>query len=208
MHVPNTWSDRIEICVVHTLLLHDLKSLRQSILDQLWVKLDEKVFKSHHESLSLPALHIILIRQEENFIFGCMNLHSLRGILQKSYLKGHWTSITSSPTFSKKVGIFMSLEVLAWVMTAYWVLHSRLTYFWRNLNISSIFYFSKTTSINTIYSSLWDTLKMMLFTKYLIKGKHTGRISWKFWYWFDLKSSTELDIKKIDVILVQCPFNC
>ena len=74
--------------------------------------------------------------------------------------------------FPKKVGIFVLLEVLTWVMTVYWVLHSTVSYFWRNMNISSIFYFSKSTSINTHYSSLWDTLKMMLFTKYLIKWKH------------------------------------
>ena len=86
------------------------------------------------------------------------------------------------------------------------ILCSRLTYFWRNMNISSIFYFSKSTSINTQYSSLWNTLKMMLFTKYLIKWKHIGRISWNFQYWFEFKSSLELDIKKMDVKLVQCPF--
>ena len=93
--------------------------------------------------------------------------------------------------FPKKIGIFIPLEVLAWVMTACWVLLSRLAYFWRNMNISSIFYFSKSTSINTQYSSLWDTLKMMLFTKYLIKGKRIGRIIWTFRDWFNLKSSTE-----------------
>ena len=108
---------------------------------------------------------------------------------------------------SKKVGIFIPLELLAWVMTACKVLRSRLTYFWRYMNISSIFYFSKSTSINTQYSSLWDTLMMMLFTKYLIKWKCIGRISWNFRYEFDLQSFTELDIKKIDVRLVQCPFN-
>ena len=106
-------------------------------------------------------------------------------------LKGHWTSTTSSPDFFQKVGIFIPLEVLAWVMTACWVLPSRLIYFWRNMNISSIFYFSKSTSINTQYSSLWDTLKMMLFTKYLTKWKCIGRITWKFWYWFNLKFSIE-----------------
>ena len=79
------------------------------------------------------------------------------------------TSVTLSQLFPKKVEIFITLEVLVWVMTACWVLHSRLIYFWRNMNISSIFYFSKSTSINTQYSSLWDTLEMMLFTKYLIK---------------------------------------
>ena len=49
-------------------------------------------------------------------------------------------------------------------MTVCWVLCSRLTYFLRNMNISSIFYFSKSTSINTQNSSLWDTPKMMLFS--------------------------------------------
>ena len=96
--------------------------------------------------------------------------------------------------FQKKVEIFIPLEVLAWIMTACWVLCSRLIYFWRNRNISSIFYFSKSTSINTLYtwySSLLDTLKMMLFTKYLVKWKRIGRISWKFQYWIDLKSSKE-----------------
>ena len=71
-----------------------------------------------------------------------------------------------------------------------------LTYFWRNMNISCIFSFSKSTSINTQYRSLWDTLKMMLFTKYLIKWKRIGRISCKFWYWFNLKPSIELYIKR------------
>ena len=98
--------------------------------------------------------------------------------------------------FPKKVGIFIPLEVLAWVISACRVLRSRLTYFWRCMNISSIFYFSKSTSINTQYSSLWDTLKMMLFTKYLIKWKCIGRISWNFRYEFDLQSFTELDIKR------------
>ena len=109
--------------------------------------------------------------------------------------------------FPKKAGIFIPLEVLTWVMTAYWVLHSRLIYFLRNMNISSIFYFPKSTSINTQYSSLWDTLKMLLLTKYLIKWKCIGRISWKFWYWFNFKIVYGINIKKIDVILVQCSFN-
>ena len=142
---------------------------------------------------------------------------------ERGHIKGHWTSEIPTPTFyppPQIVGIFIPLEVLAWAMTACWVLHSRLIYFWRNINISCIFYFlkstsiktqysslwEKSTSINTQYSSLWDTLEMMLFTKYLIRWKHIGRISWKFWYWFNIKSSTELDVKKKDVILVQCPF--
>ena len=55
-----------------------------------------------------------------------------------------------------------------------------LTYFWRTMNICSIIHFSKSTSINTWYSGLWDTLGVMLFTKDLIKWKHVGKISWKF----------------------------
>ena len=73
------------------------------------------------------------------------------------------------------------------------------------MNISSIFYFSKSTSINTQYSSLWGTLKMMLFTKHLIKWKRVGRISWNFRYWFDFKSSIELDIKRQMLNLSNAP---
>ena len=90
-------------------------------------------------------------------------------------------------------------------MNACWVLRSRPIYFWRNMNISSIFYFSKSTSVNTQYSSLWDTLKMMLFTKYLIKWKRIGRISWKVGYWFYLKSFMELDIKRNMLYLSNAP---
>ena len=119
------------------------------------------------------------------FYLCCLIIH----VVQILCLKGNWASITSSPDFFlKKVGVFVPLEVLACVMTACWVLHSGLTYFWRNMNISSIFYLSKSTSINTQHCSLWVTLKMMLFTKYLIKGKRIGRISWKFRCWFNLKS--------------------
>ena len=106
----------------------------------------------------------------------------------------------------KRVEIFILLEVLACVMTACWILHSSLIYFWRNImHISSIFYFSKSTSINTQYSSLWDTLNWccLVFTKYLIKWKCFGRISWKFQYRFYSKLSIEVEI---GVILVQCPF--
>ena len=109
--------------------------------------------------------------------------------------------------FPKKVGIFVPLEALAWVMTAYRVSCSRLTYFWRHMNISTIFYFSKSTSINTQYSSLLNTLEMMPFTKYLIKWKRIGRISWKFLYWFNSKSSIELDIKRYMSYLSNAPLN-
>ena len=51
--------------------------------------------------------------------------------------------------FQKKVGILVPLKVLAWVMTTCWVSCSWLSYLWRNMNISSIFFFSKSTSINT-----------------------------------------------------------
>ena len=67
-----------------------------------------------------------------------------------------------------------------------------------------IFYFSKSTSINTQYSSLWDTLRMMLFIKYHIKWKRISRICWKFWYCFNLRSAIEFRFEKIDVTLF-CP---
>ena len=62
------------------------------------------------------------------------------------------------------------------------------------MNISSIFYFAKSNSKNTQYSSLRETLEMMLFTKQLIKWKRIGRINWKYRYLLDLKSSMELNI--------------
>ena len=47
-----------------------------------------------------------------------------------SALKGALDKFNIIPQlFPKKVGIFITLEVLAWVMTACRVLHSRLTYF-------------------------------------------------------------------------------
>ena len=67
------------------------------------------------------------------------------------------------------------------------------------MNISSIFYCSKSTSINTQYSSLWDTLKMMLFTKYPIRS-YKRKTHWqnqlKISVLFDLKFSIEFDIKR------------
>ena len=41
--------------------------------------------------------------------------------------------------------------------------------------------------------------------KYLIKWKRIGRISWKFRYWFDLRSSIELDIKRLMLNLSNAP---
>ena len=111
--------------------------------------------------------------------------------------KGVLDKYTIIPQLFPKISWdFYTIRSVSIVVTACWVLHSKLTYFWRNMNISSIFYFSKSASINTQYSSLWDTLKVMLFTKYLIKWKRIGRISWKFWYWFNSKSSVELDVKR------------
>ena len=69
-------------------------------------------------------------------------------------------------------------------------------------NISSIFYFIKLTPM-IAHSRRWNTMKIMLFTKYLKKWRCIGKINWIFVYLFNLKSSTELVIEKIDVILVQ-----
>ena len=56
--------------------------------------------------------------------------------------------------FTKKLRFFIPLEMLAYVLSPCWVLSSWLTWSWRNLNLSSIFYFSKSTSINTQYKLL------------------------------------------------------
>ena len=69
--------------------------------------------------------------------------------LYKRNFKGALDKYDIIPNFfQKKVGIFVPLDVLAWVMVVCQVLHSRLTYFWRNMIISDIFYFPKSTSIN------------------------------------------------------------
>ena len=112
---------------------------------------------------------VSLIPPDKDVVSG--GTSAIKGALDKYYI-----ILQLSP----KSWDFILLEVLAWVMTACWILHSSLIYFWRNMHISSIFYFSKSTSINIQYSSLWDTLKMMLFIKYIIKWKHFSRISWKF----------------------------
>ena len=102
-------------------------------------------------------------------------------------LKGHWTSVTSSPNFfSKKLRFFYQKMCWHYVMTTCWFWNSNSAYFLRNIDICSNFYFLKSTSINTQYSGLWDTLEMMLFTKNQIKWKRIGRIVWNFWYWFIL----------------------
>ena len=106
--------------------------------------------------------------------------------------------------FPAKGGIFISLEVWAWVMIACWVWRSRLIYFRRNMNISSILYFSKSTSINAQYSSLWDTLQIMLFTKYL-KMKMHWQNQLKIAVLVSFKNFFGIRYKKIDVTLVQCP---
>ena len=61
-------------------------------------------------------------------------------ILFCGHIKGALDKFNIIPQlFPKKVGIFIPLlEVLAWVMTGCWVLRSRLTYFWRYMNIFSI----------------------------------------------------------------------
>ena len=71
------------------------------------------------------------------------------------YFKGALTSWTSSPNIFQKKLDFYTIRSVAWVMTACRVLRPRLTYFWKYMNICSIFYFSKSTSIYTQYSSLW-----------------------------------------------------
>ena len=93
-----------------------------------------------------------------NFLF-----HWIKDKDKNCQLKRYWTRMTSSPNFKKKKASrkssdFIPLEVLAWVLTAYQVLCSRVSYCWRNVNITSIFCFSKSTSINEQYRSLCGTL--------------------------------------------------
>ena len=139
-----------------------------------------------------------IVKNEWKFL-----VYSINFVL-KACIKGALDNLNIIPQlFPKKVGIFIPLEVLAWVMTACLVLHSRLIYFVRSMNISSIFYFAKSPSINTQNTSLWDTLQMMLFMKYLVKMKTHWQNRLKISVLFNLKFSR---LQKIDVLLVQCPF--
>ena len=128
-------------------------------------------------------------------------IFTLKGALDKCNIDNH------PQLFPKKVEIFMPLEVLAWVMTACWVWRSRLIYFWRNMNTSSLFYFSKSTSINTQYSSLWlrhsgDDAVHIIPHKMKTHWQNQLKFSASVWFKFFYK----IIYKKIDVILVQCPF--
>ena len=88
----------------------------------------------------------------------------------------------------------MLLEVLAWVMTACWVLCSTFT----SKEICIFLAFSIFRGRHFNKYAIWDTmghygtLQMMLFTTYLIKWKCIGKISWKFRYWFYFKFSIQL----------------
>ena len=105
-------------------------------------------------------------------------------------LKGHWRKLCNiiPNFFQKKSWDFHTLVVLAWEMTSGWVLCSRLT--------DEKIWIFLAFPIFQSRLSLWDTLKMMLFTKYFIEWKCICRISWKFLYWFNLKSSIEIDMKR------------
>ena len=125
----------------------------------------------------------------------------------KWWIKGALDKFNIIPNiFPKKVGIFIPLEVLALVKTACRVLHSRLTYFWRNMNISSIFYFSKSTSKNTQYSSLWGHSEDDAVHKIAHKMKMHRQNQLKFSVLVRFQILYRTRYKKIDVILVQCPF--
>ena len=127
----------IVYCIFLKTLYGIQQELKQTSLNESWEHYHLLLYNAIYKPLSLTLNHL-------NVIFW--------GTL----LKGHWTSSASSPNFFQKQLGF--LYMLAWVMTACWVPHYTSTHFWRNMNISSILYFSKSTSINTQYSSLWDTL--------------------------------------------------
>ena len=101
-----------------------------------------------------------------------IGLHSLT-------LKGHWTSIIKLYPpfffffFFFKVGIFISLVV-------YW--HHSIALIWLHAEFYVLDWLT--------FEEIWLFLAFSVFQK-LIKGKRIGRISWKFWHCFNLKSSTE-----------------
>ena len=106
-------------------------------------------------------------------------------------------------TFSKKKKkIFIPLQVLAIIMTAYWFLPSSLTYFWRNVDILQHFLFSKVNFDKyTTPCGVWNTLAMISFTKDL-KNKNTLAKSAEK---FGISYNFRIRHKKIDARLVQCP---
>ena len=93
-------------------------------------------FEIRYDSDNVSGIHIMTYHVRINLMKDYIHhtysqseyIHKLRPYF--SCIKGHWTSSTPSPNFfQKKGGIFIPLEVLAWVMTACRVLRSRLTYF-------------------------------------------------------------------------------
>ena len=120
-----------------------------------------------------PTYYLFFKRGEEKrYFLSSRRLENRSGnehlnVGQCFMLKEHWTSVTSSPNFfPPNVKFFIPLEVLALIMTACWFIPSYLTF-----EIFSISYFSKSTSINTKHSGLWDISGMILFSKDLIKYK-------------------------------------
>ena len=105
-----------------------------------------KIKTFDHLKLTFKGLLKLCIPKDGSCLNTFLSWFELKGALDKYNI--------IPQLFPEKVGIFIPLEVLAWVMTACWVSRSRLTYFWSNMNISGIFYFSESTSINTQYSSL------------------------------------------------------
>ena len=112
----------------------------------------------HIEGKAVWVLGRYICSSYENFknweairTFDIFSIVKLKGALDM-YSIIHWHNL-----FFQKSWDFISLEVLAWVMTACQLLCSWLNNFWRNMNISRIFYFANSISINIQYSSLWDT---------------------------------------------------
>ena len=131
--------------------------------------------------------NFILIRISCSFSMVLQIKRSWRAMDAKdsSHIKGALNKNNTIPDFFfQKSWDFYTIRSVGMAMTACWFLPSSSTYYWRNVNISSMFYFSKSTLINTKHSGIWYTLGMKLFTKYLIKWICIGRISWKVWYWF------------------------
>ena len=151
-----------EIWKIHCLYLriHDIKDI---------VKITEYTFK-----LTTAELHQSLLQALDHNIYLFHTTCHQPLVIQTAYytlsitlcaLKGALDKYNIIPKlFLTKVVTFLSFDLLAWVMIACWGLHSRLTYCWKNMNSSNIFYFSKSTLINTLYISLRDTLGVMFRT--------------------------------------------
>ena len=146
------------------------------INEQLWPRLSGFIYlmmqffllqSSNHYKISLAMLSSWF------FLQLLSKLNRLQGALDK---------YNNIPIFfPEKVTIFLPLELNVGMGNDYMLSFT----FWIDLLLKKYEYclhflfFKVEFNINTQYISLWDTLRMMLFTKYFMKWKCISRISWK-----------------------------